>query len=148
ITHDLAIVRKMANRVAVMKDGEIVETGETETVFAQPRHEYTKRLLAAQPRGAPARPAEGAPEVMTANGLKVWFPIRKGVLRRTVDHIRAVDGIDIRTREGQTVGVVGESGSGKTTLGLALLRLISSEGPIRFRGKDVQGLGSAALRPL
>ncbi len=148
ITHDLAIVRKMAKHVVVMKDGQAVEAGLLADVFAHPKHEYTKRLLAAEPRGAPARPAPGAPEVMAADNLKVWFPIKKGVLRRTVDHVRAVDGIDISIREGQTVGVVGESGSGKTTLGLGLLRLVSSQGPIRFQGRDIQGLGSSALRPL
>ncbi|MGE0096401.1 MAG: ABC transporter ATP-binding protein [Alphaproteobacteria bacterium] len=148
ITHDLAIVRKMAKHVVVMKDGKAVEAGLLSDVFAHPQHEYTKRLLAAEPRGAPARPAPDAPEVMAANNLKVWFPIKKGVLRRTVDHVRAVDGIDVRIREGQTIGVVGESGSGKTTLGLGLLRLVSSQGPIRFRGRDIQGLGSSALRPL
>ena len=148
ITHDLAIVRKMAKHVVVMKDGGAVEAGLLADVFSHPQHEYTRRLLAAEPRGAPAHPAADAPEVMAADGLKVWFPIKKGVLRRTVDYVRAVDGIDIRIREGQTVGVVGESGSGKTTLGLGLLRLVSSQGPIRFRGRDIQGLGSGALRPL
>ena len=148
ITHDLAIVRKMAKHVVVMKDGKAVEAGLLSDVFAHPQHEYTKRLLAAEPRGAPPRPEPGAPVVMAADNLKVWFPIKKGVLRRTVDHVRAVDGIDISIREGQTVGVVGESGSGKTTLGLGLLRLVSSQGPIRFRGRDIQGLGSGALRPL
>ena len=148
ITHDLAIVRKMAKHVVVMKDGKAVEAGLLANVFTHPQHEYTKRLLAAEPRGAPARPAPGAPEVMAADNLKVWFPIKKGVLRRTVDYVRAVDGIDISIREGQTIGVVGESGSGKTTLGLGLLRLVSSQGPIRFQGRDIQGLSSNALRPL
>ncbi|MHB1218105.1 MAG: ABC transporter ATP-binding protein [Alphaproteobacteria bacterium] len=148
ITHDLAIVRKMAKHVVVMKDGAAVEAGPLAEVFSHPKHEYTKRLLAAEPRGAAAHPAADAPEVMAAGGLKVWFPIKKGILRRAVDYVRAVDGIDIRIHEGQTVGVVGESGSGKTTLGLGLLRLVSSQGPIRFRGRDIQGLGSNALRPL
>ena len=148
ITHDLAIVRKVAKRVAVMTAGEIVETGPVEEIFTNPQHAYTRHLLAAEPKGAPPRAAADAPEVMVADGLKVWFPIRRGVFRRTVDHVRAVDGLDLTVREGHTLGVVGESGSGKTSLGLALLRLTPSQGAIRFRGRNIQGLGAGALRPL
>ena len=148
ITHDLGIVRHMAPRVCVMTRGEIVEAGPVADIFANPQHPYTRRLLAAEPKGAPLTPADDAPEVMRADDLKVWFPIRRGLLRRTVGHIKAVDGISLRIREGHTVGVVGESGSGKTTLGLALLRLVSSEGRIAFLGKPIDGLGWSALRPL
>ena len=148
ITHDLGIVRKMADRVAVMTGGEIVEYSETEALFERPAHPYTRRLLAAEPKGDPARGAPDAPVVMEGDAVKVYFPIKKGVLKRTVDYVRAVDGISLTVREGHTVGVVGESGSGKTTLGLALLRLLSSEGPIRFRGAAIQGLKSQQLRPL
>ncbi|MFO0998515.1 MAG: ABC transporter ATP-binding protein [Alphaproteobacteria bacterium] len=148
ITHDLAVVRKLANRVAVMSAGRIVETGPVREIFERPQHPYTRQLLAAEPKGAPVQPADGAPEIIGADGLKVWFPIRKGVLRRTVDHVRAVDGVDLSIREGHTIGVVGESGSGKTSLGLALLRLIASRGPIRFKGENIQGWTSNAIRPL
>jgi microcin C transport system ATP-binding protein len=148
ITHDLGIVRKMTERVYIMSQGEIVETGPTGEIFEHPRHPYTQALLAAEPKGEPVRAAPDAPVIMSAEGLRVWFPVKAGILRRTVDHIKAVDGIDVRVRQGHTVGVVGESGSGKTTLGLALLRLQSSEGPIRFDGREIQGLRSRALRPL
>ena len=148
ITHDLGIVRKVAKRVCVMTDGEIVEQGNTEDIFERPRHDYTKRLLAAEPKGNPIEHQPDAPDVMAADDLKVWFPIKRGVLRRTVGHIKAVDGIDVRVREGHTVGVVGESGSGKTTLAMGLLRLVSSDGPIRFRGEPIDGLDAGAIRPL
>jgi microcin C transport system ATP-binding protein len=148
ITHDLRIVRKMADRVCVMTQGEIVETGSTEEIFARPQHAYTRRLLEAEPRGEPHRAAEGVPSIVAARDLRVWFPIKGGMLRRTVGHIKAVDGVSLSVREGHTVGVVGESGSGKTTLGLALLRLVRSEGSIEFDGRDIQGLSSRALRPL
>jgi microcin C transport system ATP-binding protein len=148
ITHDLTIVRKVADRVCVMTDGQIVETGAVEEVFDRPRHAYTQHLLAAEPKGRPPVPPPHAPVVMAAEQLKVHFPIQRGLLRRTVGHIRAVDGVDLSVRRGQTVGVVGESGSGKTTLGLALLRLIRSEGGIRFEGQDIQGWTSRRLRPL
>lgn len=148
ITHDLRIVRKMADRVYVMYGGEVVESGMVNTVFDQPQHAYTKRLLAAQPSGNPTPVAHDAPVVMQGRDVKVWFPIRRGVLRRTVGHVKAVDGINLTVREGQTLGVVGESGSGKTTLGLALLRLQQSEGSIEFQGREIQTLRSKPLRPL
>ena len=148
ITHDLGIVRKMAERVCVMSEGLIVESGAVADVFAAPAHPYTRRLLAAEPKGKPPAPPADAPEVMAGDDIKVHFPIRKGLLKRTVDHIRAVDGISVQVRAGHTVGVVGESGSGKTTLGLALLRLTASEGAIRFDGRNIQGLPRSALRPL
>jgi len=148
ITHDLGIVRKMAERVCVMSAGEIVEAGATRAVFEAPRHPYTRRLLAAEPRAMPRAPRPDAPVVVEAHDVRVWFPIRRGLLRRTVSHVKAVDGVSVVVREGQTVGVVGESGSGKTTLGLALLRLQASQGQIRFGGRDIQGVAARALRPL
>jgi microcin C transport system ATP-binding protein len=148
ITHDLTIVRKIADPVCVMTDGRIVETGAVEDVFAHPRHPYTQHLLAAEPKGRPLAREPEAPVVMTARDLKVHFPIQRGLLRRTVGYVKAVDGVDVAIRRGQTVGVVGESGSGKTTLGLALLRLIRSEGGIRFRDQNIQGWASRRLRPL
>jgi microcin C transport system ATP-binding protein len=148
ITHDLGIVRKMADRVCVMQAGEIVEQGEARDVFERPRHTYTRHLLEAEPKGRAVAGDPNAPLVMTGEHIKVHFPIQKGLLRRTVDHIRAVDDITIEVRESHTLGVVGESGSGKTTLGLALLRLITSDGPIRFGERDIHGLGFSALRPL
>ena len=148
ITHDLGIVRKMADRVCVMTQGEIVEAGSTEEIFARPQHAYTRRLLEAEPRGEPHRAVEGVPSIVDGRDLRVWFPLKGGVLRRTLGHIKAVDGVSLTVREGHTVGVVGESGSGKTTLGLALLRLVRSKGSIQFAGRDIQGLSSRALRPL
>jgi microcin C transport system ATP-binding protein len=148
ITHDLTIVRKVADRVCVMKEGEIVETGPTESIFTCPQHDYTRRLIAAEPKGRPLPAPADAQAVMVGRDIKVWFPIKAGVLRRTVAHVKAVDGIGVTVREGHTVGVVGESGSGKTTLGLALLRLIGSEGYIQFCGRELQGLSSQQLRPL
>ena len=147
ITHDLGIVRKIARKVCVMKEGRIVEQGEVERIFTAPAHPYTRALLAAEPRPDPAPPQPDAPLMLEATDLKVWFPIRRGVLRHTVGHIKAVDGVDIAVRKGETLGVVGESGSGKTTLGLALLRLISSDGPIAFMGKELQGLRFKEMRP-
>ncbi|MGX9390018.1 ABC transporter ATP-binding protein [Nitrobacteraceae bacterium UC4446_H13] len=147
ITHDLGIVRRIADVVCVMNHGKIVEQGPVEQVFTAPQHPYTKALLAAEPKPDPAPPQHDAPVVMQATDLKVWFPIKRGLLRKTVGHIKAVDGVTLAVRRGETLGVVGESGSGKTTLGLALLRLISSDGPIVFLGKDIQGLRFKAMRP-
>ena len=150
ITHDLGIVRRIADVVCVMNSGKIVEQGPVEEVFTAPKHAYTRALLAAEPKPDPAPPRPEAPVVMSADNLKVWFPIKRGLLRKTVGHIKAVDGVSIAVRKGETLGVVGKSGSGKTTLGLALLRLISSEGPIVFLGKQHSGpalQGHAAVPP-
>src|SRR6267154_1166217 len=147
ITHDLGIVRRIADVVCVMNSGKIVEQGPVEQVFTAPKHAYTRDLLAAEPKPDPAPPRPNEPVVMSADNLKVWFPVKRGLLRRTVDHIRAVDGVSLAVRKGETLGVVGESGSGKTTLGLALLRLISSNGPIVFLGNNIQGLRFKAMRP-
>ncbi|MBN9445887.1 MAG: microcin ABC transporter ATP-binding protein [Methylobacterium sp. SCN 67-24] len=147
ITHDLGIVRRIADRVCVMLKGKIVEQGPVSEIFERPQHEYTRRLLAAEPKGRPEPVAEGAVTLLEAGPIKVWFPIKTGLLRRTTSHVKAVDGISVQVREGETLGVVGESGSGKTTLGLAILRLISSEGPILFLGDRIDGLKAAAVRP-
>jgi microcin C transport system ATP-binding protein len=147
ITHDLGIVRKIADRVCVMQKGKIVEQGTVERVFKAPEHPYTRALLAAEPKPDPAPPKPDAPIVVSTDNLKVWFPIKRGVLRKTVGHIKAVDGISIEIRKGETLGVVGESGSGKTTLGLAILRLISSDGPVVFMGNTIQGLKFKQMRP-
>jgi microcin C transport system ATP-binding protein len=148
ITHDLGIVRKIAKNVAVMQHGRVVEAGLVSEVFTRPQHPYTKMLLAAEPKGNPPPPDLAAPVVLTADNVKVWFPIKRGFLRRTVDHVKAVDGVSVAVREGETVGVVGESGSGKTTLGLAILRLIRSEGPIVYYGRRIDPFGSKEMRPL
>ena len=148
ITHELGIVRRMAERVYVMQAGEIVEEGRTEDIFKAPKHPYTRHLLAAEPKGKPPGFDAAAPVVVEAEDLKVWFPIRRGLLRRTVDHVKAVDGLSLKLRAGQTLGIVGESGSGKTTLGLAILRLISSVGPIAYVGRRIDGLSSKEMRPL
>jgi microcin C transport system ATP-binding protein len=148
ITHDLGIVRHMADRVAVMRHGEIVESGVTKEVFAAPQHPYTRQLIDAEPKGAPPPYVPTAPVVVEASRLKVWFPIKRGLLRRTVGHVKAVNGVDVRVRAGQTLGVVGESGSGKTTLGLALLRLISSDGPVLYLGQHIEAFQSREMRPL
>jgi microcin C transport system ATP-binding protein len=147
ITHDLGIVRRIADVVCVMNSGKIVEQGPVEQVFTAPQHPYTRALLAAEPKPDPAPPRPESPVVISTDDLKVWFPIKRGLLRNTVGHIKAVDGVSLKVRKGETLGVVGESGSGKTTLGLALLRLISSDGPIVFLGKDIQGLRFKAMRP-
>jgi len=148
ITHDLGIVRKFADRVCVMTKGKIVETGPVEEVFTNPQHEYTRHLLASEPRGEPPVTDASKPVVMEGNDIKVWFPIKAGFMRKVVDHVKAVDGIDLTLRAGQTLGVVGESGSGKTTLGLALTRLISSKGRISFVGKDIASYSFTDMRPL
>jgi len=148
ITHDLTIVQKVADRVTVMTQGEIVETGPTADVFADPKHAYTRHLLESAPKGEPVRHQPPPPVLLEAKGFKVWFPIRSGLLRRVTGQVKAVDGIDVTVRSGETLGVVGESGSGKTTLGLGLLRLIHSEGAIGYDGKRLDTLGSRAMRPL
>jgi microcin C transport system ATP-binding protein len=147
ITHDLGIVRKIAQKVCVMKDGVIVEHGDVAHVFAAPAHPYTRALLSAEPKPDPAPPQPTAPMMLQATDLKVWFPIKRGLMRKVVGHIKAVDGVSVELRKGETLGVVGESGSGKTTLGLALLRLISSDGPIVFMGHPLQGLRFKQMRP-
>ncbi|MCP4319720.1 MAG: ABC transporter ATP-binding protein [Hyphomicrobiales bacterium] len=148
ITHDLGVVRKIADRVCVMTNGEIVETGPTAQIFDNPQHDYTKHLLAAEPSGEPPKPDDTSPIVIEGKDIKVWFPIKKGFLRRTADYVKAVDGIDLTLRAGQTLGIVGESGSGKTTLGLALTRLISSKGQIGFVGKNIDSYSFKEMKPL
>jgi microcin C transport system ATP-binding protein len=147
ITHDLGIVRKLADTVCVMKEGKIVEQGLVERVFTAPEHAYTRALLAAEPKPDPAPLCADAPVVVETKDLKVWFPIKRGVMRRVVGHIKAVDGVTIAVRQGETLGIVGESGSGKTTLGLAILRLVSSEGPIVFLGSKIAGLTFGKMQP-
>ncbi|MEM9011607.1 MAG: ABC transporter ATP-binding protein [Pseudomonadota bacterium] len=148
ITHDLGVVRRVADRVCVMKDGEIVEAGHVAEIFDAPKHPYTRRLLEAEPAGMPEPLPNDAEVVVEAPKLKVWFPIKRGLLKRTVGHIKAVEEAEVSVRRGETLGIVGESGSGKTTLALAIMRLISSDGPILFLGQDVQGWRNRALRPL
>lgn len=148
ITHDLGVVRAIADRVCVMKDGEIVEQGDAETIFRAPRHPYTRMLLAAESAGGPDPVPDAAEEIVHTEGLRVWFPIQRGLLKRTVGHVKAVNAATLHVRRGETLGVVGESGSGKTTLALAILRLIRSDGPVVFQGRDIQGLREKALRPL
>ena len=148
ITHNLDIVKKMADRVYVMKDGEIAEQGPTRAIFDAPQHEYTRRLIASEPKGEPPAADTSAPVVLETENLKVWFPVKTGMLQRVTSHIKAVDGLSLRLRAGQTLGVVGESGSGKTTLGLAILRLVSSEGKIAYVGNRLDGLNAKAMRPI
>ncbi|MEQ8451726.1 MAG: ABC transporter ATP-binding protein [Nitratireductor sp.] len=148
ITHDLGIVRRIADRVCVMTKGRIVEAGPTQEIFDNPQHDYTRHLLAAEPKGEPPPADAAARQVMSGDDIRVWFPIKKGFMRRTVDYVKAVDGVDITLRAGQTVGVVGESGSGKTTLGLALCRMIASQGGIRFGERAIDALSFKEMRPL
>jgi len=148
ITHDLTIVRRVADRVCIMTQGEIVESGLTGDLFDHPRHAYTRHLLQAEPKGRPVPAAPDAPVIMTASDLKVWFPLKSGLLRRLPDYVKAVDGVSVSVREGHTLGIVGESGSGKTTLGLALLRLLPSDGQITFCGQAIHGASPKTLRPL
>jgi microcin C transport system ATP-binding protein len=148
ITHDLGIVQRIADNVCVMLAGRVVEAGPVAEIFARPQHDYTRRLLASEPKGRANPVPPDAGRLLEAGPLKVWFPIREGWLRRTTSHVKAVDGVSLRVRAGETVGVVGESGSGKTTLGLALLRLTGCEGPIVFLGRSIAGLPPAAMRPI
>ena len=148
ITHDLGVVRKFAERVYVMQKGLVVEEGATASVFSAPKHAYTKHLLEAEPKGTAPKINEASPVVVETDNLKVYFPIKEGFLRRTVDYVRAVDGLSFKLRAGETLGVVGESGSGKTTLGLAILRLLSSQGSIAYVGQRIDGLKSKEMRPL
>jgi microcin C transport system ATP-binding protein len=148
ITHDLGVVRRMADRVYVMSKGCVVEEGRTADVFERPQHPYTRHLMSAEPKGDPPKSSADAPVVLETRDLRVWFPIKRGLLRRTVDHVKAVDGLSLKLRAGETLGVVGESGSGKTTLGLALLRLVSSKGPIAYVGRRIDGFDSKQMRPL
>nr|RDS97358.1 ABC transporter ATP-binding protein [Cereibacter sphaeroides f. sp. denitrificans] len=146
ITHDLGVVRRIADRVCVMQGGAIVEQGPARRIFEAPEHPYTRKLLAAEPTGRPDPVPEGAREIVRTDGLRIWFPIQRGILRRTVGHVKAVNGVSLSIREGETLGVVGESGSGKTTLGLGILRLIESEGPILFLGQEIHSRRPRALR--
>ncbi len=148
ISHDLGIVRRIADRVCVMKDGEIVEQGPVDRIFADPQHPYTRKLLAAAPAGVAEPLPADAPLLVQTRDLKVWFPVKRGLMRRVVGHIKAVNGATLDLRAGQTLGIVGESGSGKTTLALAIMRLIESDGPILYMGQDIQGWGSKQLRAL
>ncbi|AZB54523.1 ABC transporter ATP-binding protein [Cereibacter sphaeroides] len=148
ITHDLGVVRRIADRVCVMQGGAIVEQGPARRIFEAPEHPYTRKLLAAEPTGRPDPVPEGAREIVRTDGLRIWFPIQRGILRRTVGHVKAVNGVSLSIREGETLGVVGESGSGKTTLGLGILRLIESEGPILFLGQEIHSRRSRALREI
>ncbi|MCY3874814.1 MAG: ABC transporter ATP-binding protein [Rhodobacteraceae bacterium] len=148
ITHDLTIVEKFSDRVCVMQAGRIVEQGETRKIFERPEHPYTQQLLSAEPTGSPPPVAPDAKTIVTTESLRVWFPVTRGLLKRTVGHIKAVNGATIRIRAGETIGIVGESGSGKTTLALAIMRLITSDGPVTFMGRNIQGLRNKTLRPL
>ncbi|MEW5721906.1 MAG: ABC transporter ATP-binding protein [Thermodesulfobacteriota bacterium] len=148
ITHDFGVVRRFSDRVAVMLEGEIVETGTTRAVFEHPQHEYTRLLLRSEPSGAPCPARPGAEVVVRTEDLRVWFPVKKGVFKRTKDYVKAVDGVSIGLREGHSLGVVGESGSGKSTLGLAVLRLLESRGRIEFSGRSLQEYGPKQMRPL
>ena len=148
ITHDLNIVRRIADRVCVMQGGEIVEQGPTRQIFADPQHPYTQKLLAAEPSGRAGPVDPAAPVVVDTQDLRVWFPIQKGLLKKTVGFVKAVNNATLTVRAGETLGIVGESGSGKTTLALGLMRLIQSTGAITFLGRRIDGLRGSALRAL
>lgn len=148
ITHDLGIVLRIADRAYVMQNGVLVEQGETQALFDNPQHEYTQRLLASEPKGRPEAARADSSQIMHADDLKVWFPIQKGFIRRTVGHVKAVDGVELSVKRGQTLGIVGESGSGKSTLARALLRLERSTGAIAFKEQSIEGLTGKAVRPL
>jgi len=148
ITHDLGVVRRIADRVCVMQNGIIVEAGKTSEIFDNPQNDYTKKLLSAEPSGAPEPVASDAPEIVSTDKLRIWFPIKRGFMRKTVGHIKALNAASISVRAGETLGIVGESGSGKTTMALAIMRLISSTGPIVFLGNRIDGLKNKHLQPL
>ncbi|MBH68252.1 MAG: microcin ABC transporter ATP-binding protein [Rhodospirillaceae bacterium] len=148
ITHDLGVVKKIADDVCVMSEGKIVEVNTVRRLFERPQHNYTQKLINSEPSGIPSPLTADAEKILDVRNLKVWFPIQKGILKRTIGHIKAVDGISLSIRVGETVGVVGESGSGKTTLGMAILRLLSSSGKIIFKGQSIDQLPSKSLRPL
>ncbi len=148
ITHDLGVVRRMADRICVMKDGRVVETAPATALFTAPSHAYTRMLINAEPRPLPQRTTNAGPVVLAARDVKVWFPIRSGLFGRVTDHVKAVDGVSLDIREGRTLAVVGESGSGKTTLAMALLRLVSAQGSIRFGERTLDGLSQQQMRPL
>jgi microcin C transport system ATP-binding protein len=148
ITHDLGIVKRMADSVCVMQKGRVVEAGPAEALFRHPQHDYTRMLLAAEPKGRPPATNAAAETIITTRNLKVWYPIKRGFFKKTVGHVKAVDGLDLVLREGQTLGIVGESGSGKTTAGLAILRLTASQGEIAYRGRRIDGLRGKDMRPL
>ncbi len=147
ITHDLGIVRRIADRVMVMQQGEVVETADCHTIFARPQHPYTRALLASEPAGHKAPPPPGAEKVLRAENIGVTYQLRGGFLAKSME-LRAVDDVSLSVRQGQTVGIVGESGSGKSTLARAILRLVPSRGKIEFRGNDVSGLDKRQMRPL
>lgn len=148
ITHDLGIVKRIAKRAYVMQGGEIVEHGDTQTLFAAPQHPYTQKLLAAEPKGAPEPAPAAAPELLAARNIKVWFPIKRGFIRHTAGYVKAVDGVELRVQKGHTLGIVGESGSGKSTLARALLRLERAQGSVTFKGQDIFKLTAKQVRPL